>query len=260
LIDVGCPEKFVSPKLVFSKDLGESRLRYATLSHYWGTSQPLKTTKETERAYHEEISLESFPRTFQDAICLSRSLRIQYLWIDCPCIVQDDAKEWQEQAARMADIYSDSSLTIAATDSPNCNGGCFVGTPTGSGDKVSVDFQQSSPPLVVLDLDTKVIFLVHIRSGTTPSRILEDSVLNKRAWVLQELALSPRVIHCTREQLCWQCNSSCEDESRAIHHITDVTKPFPIPKLHKMFQNDAHRIWWLWIENYTRRKLSFDAD
>jgi hypothetical protein len=38
---------------------------------------------------------------------------IRYLWIDSLCIVQDDEKEWEVEAARMASIFENSYLTIA---------------------------------------------------------------------------------------------------------------------------------------------------
>lgn len=34
---------------------------------------------------------------------------------------------------------------------------------------------------------------------------VESGVLNKRAWVLQERVLSPRIIHFTEEQIFWEC-------------------------------------------------------
>jgi hypothetical protein len=38
---------------------------------------------------------------------------IRYLWIDSLCIVQDDEKEWEVEAARMASIFENSYLTVA---------------------------------------------------------------------------------------------------------------------------------------------------
>ena len=54
------------------------------------------------------------PRTFREAIQLTRRLGIAYLWIDALCIVQDDKDDWAREAMRMADIYSCSYLTLAA--------------------------------------------------------------------------------------------------------------------------------------------------
>jgi hypothetical protein len=54
---------------------------------------------------------------------IARYLEFDYIWIDCLCIVQDDREDWNREAARMAKVYSNASLTIAASVSPNCDNG-----------------------------------------------------------------------------------------------------------------------------------------
>jgi hypothetical protein len=65
--------------------------------------------------------VDSFTKTFRDAITVARRLEVRYLWIDCVCIIQDDKRDWQKQAAKMCDVYSQSSLTLAAAYSPGCD-------------------------------------------------------------------------------------------------------------------------------------------
>jgi hypothetical protein len=46
------------------------------------------------------------PRTIKDSIDLTRELGFQYLWVDAPCIVQDDNEEEKQQhLSRMGAIY-----------------------------------------------------------------------------------------------------------------------------------------------------------
>jgi hypothetical protein len=54
---------------------------------------------------------------------IARYLEFDYLWIDCLCILQDDREDWNREAARMADVYSNAALTIAASRSPDCDDG-----------------------------------------------------------------------------------------------------------------------------------------
>lgn len=68
------------------------------------------------RAY---IPWDKLPSTFQDAITVTRRLGIAYIWIDSLCIVQDDAQDWEREAAKMALIFESAYLTIAATAAPN---------------------------------------------------------------------------------------------------------------------------------------------
>jgi hypothetical protein len=43
------------------------------------------------------IPVSSMPRTFQDAVCVARSLKMKYLWIDSLCIVQDSQEDWHRE-------------------------------------------------------------------------------------------------------------------------------------------------------------------
>ncbi|KAH8599440.1 hypothetical protein B0O99DRAFT_391474 [Bisporella sp. PMI_857] len=46
-----------------------------------------------------------------------------------------------------------------------------------------------------------------VRYKTSETWFLTKFPLNKRAWVLQEIVLSNRVVHFTGNQLFWQCRS-----------------------------------------------------
>ncbi|KAI5865699.1 heterokaryon incompatibility protein-domain-containing protein [Durotheca rogersii] len=94
---------------------------YVALSHCWGKEQMLVTTRGTIDDRMKGISLDDMPRTFRDAVQLTRALNLRYIWIDSLCIIQDDidGKDWVEQSAAMADIYANCHLNIATTRSPN---------------------------------------------------------------------------------------------------------------------------------------------
>jgi hypothetical protein len=54
--------------------------KYIALSHCWGKHPILTTTFETLPTFKEEIKWEILPKTFQDAITVTRELGIRYLW------------------------------------------------------------------------------------------------------------------------------------------------------------------------------------
>ncbi len=66
--------------------------RYVALSHCWGDPirHPLMSTHATLEGHMSGMALSSLPRSFRDAISVGLYLDIQYIWIDCLCIVQDD--------------------------------------------------------------------------------------------------------------------------------------------------------------------------
>lgn len=68
---------------------------YVALSHCWGppTRHPLMTTRATLDEHTTRIALSSLPQSFRDAIRVCTWMDIQYIWIDCLCIVQDDGFE-----------------------------------------------------------------------------------------------------------------------------------------------------------------------
>jgi hypothetical protein len=67
----------------------DCRGRYATLSHCWGKSLSTTTTKATLSSRMNGFNLSILCQTMRDAVAITRSIGIQYLWIDALCIVQD---------------------------------------------------------------------------------------------------------------------------------------------------------------------------
>lgn len=73
----------------------------------------------------ESIPFSQLSKTFQDVMVISKRLGIRYIWIDSLCIIQDSESDWQEQAALMSHFYSNSYLSIAATQAIDGRQGCF---------------------------------------------------------------------------------------------------------------------------------------
>ncbi|KAF7898425.1 hypothetical protein EAF00_004871 [Botryotinia globosa] len=92
---------------------------YASLSHCWGKLNVIRTLKSNFAQHQRGIYLENLPRTFQDAIRIVRALKIQYLWIDTLCIIQDDTEDWDKESVCMVGIYSNSYVNLVATGAPD---------------------------------------------------------------------------------------------------------------------------------------------
>ncbi|KAF2181333.1 hypothetical protein K469DRAFT_539515, partial [Zopfia rhizophila CBS 207.26] len=75
------------------------------------------TTTPTMQRRKDGISWEHLPRTFQDAIWVSRQLDIADIWIDSLCIIQDDPDDCAKGSARMCEVFQFVHLTIAASSS-----------------------------------------------------------------------------------------------------------------------------------------------
>jgi hypothetical protein len=86
---------------------------------------PLRLTTSTLENFQDHLDISTLPQTFKDAIKITATLGIQYLWIDSLCIIQDSEQDWTEQAALMGDIYHNSWCNIAATAALDARDGCF---------------------------------------------------------------------------------------------------------------------------------------
>jgi hypothetical protein len=128
---VALPKRVLKVQSNYVKDsvmlveTGEMLGTYMTLSHCWGQAQLVTTVKGNLELRKGGIEWKSLPPTFQDAVALTQALGIEYLWIDSLCIVQDDRSDWEVESKKMGDIYFNSFLNLAATHSPNSQGGLF---------------------------------------------------------------------------------------------------------------------------------------
>ncbi|KAH7014588.1 heterokaryon incompatibility protein-domain-containing protein [Microdochium trichocladiopsis] len=105
-------------------------LQYAALSHCWGqqdTASLLMLAQSTAPSLQNGQPISSLPKTFRDASVVARRLGVNYLWIDRLCIFQDDASDWQREAATMCDVYRHAYFSIAALGARNSDGGASFG-------------------------------------------------------------------------------------------------------------------------------------
>ncbi|CAG8977149.1 hypothetical protein HYALB_00003370 [Hymenoscyphus albidus] len=192
LIDVGSKGKH--PRLVHTAAMFSKAAEYLALSHCWGTNMPssAKTTLETLSQKLTRIRIRKLPRTFQDAIAVTRRLGLKYLWIDSLCIIQDSHEDWQLESALMRKIYSHCYCTLAAAASLDCHGGLFA----------------KRSELAVLGTESPAALYPAVLLKSTYGgldELFSRSPLNSRGWTLQERELSPRMIYFTKHTMLFEC-------------------------------------------------------
>jgi hypothetical protein len=199
VIDVGSADRFssFSVRLVHSQELQGRTAAYTALSHCWGSVRnPVKTTRENLTLHLRGLDFNLLPKTYRDAITITRKLKIQYLWIDSLCIIQDDTADWEHEAANMALVYSHAYLTIAAASTTDSTGGCYIH-----------DTIQPTNLQIKIDHPKGMQTNAYIRSPAYRPNTFYESPLHQRGWILQEVILSRRTLYCTQDQMFWQCNS-----------------------------------------------------
>ena len=171
--------------------------RYATLSHCWGKSQPLKLMRATYNEFQNEIAYDSLPKTFQDGVTATRLLGLRYLWIDSLCIIQDSSHDWEEQCTEMKRIYKDSFVTLAGAAASGCESGFLHARPASYDATVQLADSGSSCQVI----------LSHSGIDKNPSYPSPEpnSPLMTRAWVLQERLLSARVLYFGTKKMYLEC-------------------------------------------------------
>ncbi|KAH8728549.1 heterokaryon incompatibility protein-domain-containing protein, partial [Phaeosphaeriaceae sp. PMI808] len=148
----------------------------------WGTD-PVMLQLDSLSTFKKALPFVDLLVTIQHAIRLARRLGFKYLWVDAMCITQDSEEDWKAEAAKMDNIYSRSTLTIAAVDA--------LGKATKDPDE---------------------LFTVRDPKRTKPKwRPLGH--LDTRGWVTQEEILSRRILSFTTAGIFWSCTEwNCSEQ------------------------------------------------
>lgn len=251
----------VPPRLVIAEP--NQQAYYAALSHCWGGSTPTKTITATVKEYTTSLPAD-LPKTFLDAIKVTRVLGIPYLWIDSLCIIQDSAEDWQHEASRMAQVYANAYVTIFADAAPDSTSG-FLDSPSREPTAMfSIPFMTQNLDEGVLHIRERGFLAEELPFHTwTTKRDKGRSKLSTRGWVFQERLLSPRTLHFSHNEMAWECRSVCECECSATSlrtlRTTSVIKHFLYPQ-----EIDASKVQASWrsdiVPAYTQLDLTFSTD
>ena len=203
--DVLLPTRVIEVSPMFGKQ--RSRLlvtnglkgRYSTLSYCWGTQSTVLTYKNLAQ-FQEEIDLSILSKTVQDAIEITISLGIPYLWIDAICILQDCPRDKALEISRMPSIYQSSHITIVAASAKNADEG-FLRPRKAPSSANTIPFMHHGLRAGTVDIRRRVRIEEVPWAGNRPPLDPVDS----RAWTLQEQLLSERLLVYSTDTLQWRC-------------------------------------------------------
>jgi hypothetical protein len=192
IIDVGSPENRDTLKLCETTDPKTGKRaagKYIAVSHRWGNpKQMFMTTSKNVDQLTTGFSFAILPRSFKDAVIVARMLGVQFIWIDSLCIKQDDDEEKEREFKNMEEVYASAYCTIAATSARDCDDGFL---------------RRSADRCVRLSEESASVYVTTQDANFTQD--VEHADLNDRGWVLQERALSHRIIHFAKGQTYWEC-------------------------------------------------------
>lgn len=253
---------------------------YVTLSHRWGSEQFFCLQKENQMSLEREIPTTKLRKVFRDAIQLTRSIGIQYLWIDALCIIQDSEADWTREAAMMSAVYANGTCNLAATSFVDGDNGLFVTRQPAPLQPILVDIADD------IYFDEDLAFQrgqYHLVEANTWGEDIEYAPLNERGWVMQERMLSPRSLHFGTRQLFWECYEmeACEvfptglpsqmQRSNAKKLLSGFLSTAPLdhpPSTHLMTRSaakisrsqESRTLWCEIVDQYTKRHLTKGTD
>lgn len=275
--------KYTARNLVRVRETTKEHGKYATLSHMWGQQQrPLQLLRDNLSKLQNGMPWMQLPRTFRDAVMFSRKLGIGYIWIDSLCIIQDDAEDWRRQSGKMASIYENSYVTLAASVSENSSFGCFR-TPdhfligyimSNRGSNPSVDEHDRIGAMLKSDEEGPLIFVRGSPRHRYASRMEDNPLpLLERGWVYQERLLSPRVLFFGDIDLMFECNQSMGCYCKTwTHSYSRNVRSHPVKSQHAsslgLGQPDTLKLkpsqlaprWNRVVEEYSALQLTFMKD
>jgi hypothetical protein len=171
--------------------------KYAALSYVWGGRevQQLKLEKHTAARFFQEGGLSSshkdIPSTIEDAMTVCSLLKMHYLWVDALCIEQDNKEDQDRQINQMDKIYANAYFTIVAAG--------ILGDDSWSG--LPGVNQHRNPWQSVGKVDGMQL------ASTAPhfAQAMDVCQWNTRAWTLQEMYFSRRLIYFAEAKVFFQC-------------------------------------------------------
>jgi hypothetical protein len=197
VVDVGEPEDR-HPTIKLRVNETETHAPYLTISYCWGKKpeptapvQPLLMRRDSLYELVVDIRLESLQQSIQDAIFVTRKLGFRYLWVDALCIIQDCEIDKDTEISRMASVYKNAAITIAASSSENSMDG-FLSK------RIRPYLPKDSLHIPILNGEKGTVYL-------SAEAYEPEHPLDKRGWTLQEFMLSSRMLIFSDYELLWQC-------------------------------------------------------
>ncbi|KAK0211692.1 heterokaryon incompatibility protein-domain-containing protein [Armillaria fumosa] len=240
------PRLFVNPQGIEDK--------YVALSYVWGCKdQPHCMKRQNLNSYIVE-GIPYIPRTIMDALMVTRTLGLRYLWVDAFCIIQDSKDDKAREIKQIHRIFHNAYLTIVAASADTVYDGFLH------------ERRPPEPPAITLPFRCPEGVL-----GTMQVRLRQYAPANpteERAWCLEEHMLSPRRLIYSSHTLQYECQTMHINVNGAPNFVRpDNGTPFlpyhiflsEIP-LGSNPPKDIDTIWDTTLLLYTRRTVTWTRD
>jgi len=239
---------------IYLRHVSRERGSYVALSHCWGGGIDIRTTRENYERQRDGILFAELPKTFQDAVDVTRSLGLQYLWVDALCIVQDDLADWEVESGNMAAIYHNAYVVIGADMSVDSHGGFL--------DAEKPCFNPEGKLIGVVENEGALVYArIHKFHGNPCPLYGGGEPLARRAWTLQEQLLASRMVHFASKEIIWECKTRvfCEcmeldDHSSVANEKASYNESLASPSA------DRFKTWYKIVNGLMGRNITKPGD
>ena len=171
----------MSIRVVETRDLLED-VSDVCLSYCWGKGECFRLDVNTHGSPRAGISINLLPKTIRDAVCVTKELGAEWLWVDSLCIIQDSVDDWTSEAATMCAVYQGCLLTIAAVGAAKNSDGLFA---------------QRDPLMyttcpIFSSSQSERFHAFPVKYSREAISVEDHWLLYKRGWVVQERVLPTR--------------------------------------------------------------------
>jgi hypothetical protein len=258
-------------------DSNSRNIEWAALSYCWGGEYSLQLNEGTMSKLKDGVSVGTLDATIMDAILVTRELGLSYIWIDALCVKQGEgAKEWEEEAVRMNDIYGGSTVTLVAASSRSTKDGFL---------------KAREVQYIPIHRDHWPSAKVFLSSEWISDYDEISSPWGKRGWTMQEGLLPNRILYYTPSQMVWRCceerrtergtvNNLQNEVDKALKYDDDVSfesewfwrqDPFIQFKIFPRFMAsdskyisgpscEPFRLWYRLLQDYSQRQFTKEND
>jgi hypothetical protein len=265
-----CPTRLIkvsgaNPKVICICSPGSNE-PYAVLSYCWGGEQELQTTRARLEQRRSGFPLEELPQTIQEAVQITRQLKLEYLWVDSICILQDEDSDKEREMKDMGDIYAGACITIAAARAKGAKEG-FLQERTVK-ERYGAVYRVRYRRIVAGHEETGSSLLC-----TESLNNMYDDPIDERGWTFQERYRSFRTLRIGRKQTVWEC-PNLYDVDGGRNYVIDTSSegsftgtikddPYPYEWNDPFHKHDLHSIltvWQLLVNEYSKRDLKVKTD
>lgn len=262
-------------------DTNIHQLRYVALSYCWGKGSTLTLTSATMHAFKINIAWSSMPKTYQQAILITRMLGFEYLWIDSICIIQEGGPDWQTESAKMGDVYRNAEIVLSGDSGNDTDSGfCFDRDKSWtSPDRIDLPPRPDGPSHLNVLTCSLVPGEPYPWAGQMFSQPVDhymhdssqDVPVGERAWCFQEWYSATRIIHFKRNELVWECKATVACECGTTSQPWTLSQKFGYKyktgkqKFHQSLVDckSLEDLSWIWsdvVNEYSKRDLGVEMD